>query len=99
VAGHTLILVDDGIATGSTMRVAIAALREQKAGRIVVATPVAPPTVRWEMEALVDDFVALITPEDFFGVGQWYEDFTQTDDDTVQEMLRMGQKLQPVEAL
>lgn len=99
VSGHTLILVDDGIATGSTMRVAIAALREQKAGRIVVAAPVAPPTVRFEMEALVDDFVTLITPENFYGVGQWYDDFTQTDDDTVQEMLRMGQKLQPVGAL
>ena len=83
VEGRTVILVDDGIATGSTMRVAIAALREQKVGHIVVATPTAPTTVRWEMEALVDDFIAVITPEDFYGVGQWYDDFTQIDDDSV----------------
>lgn len=95
--GKTVILVDDGVATGSTMRVAISALREQRAGRIILATPVAPPTVRWEMEALVEDFVALVMPEDFFGVGQWYEDFTQVSDDTVYELLRKGAKLQPTE--
>jgi putative phosphoribosyl transferase len=93
----TVILVDDGVATGSTMRVAISALREQRVGRIILATPVAPPTVRWEMEALVEDFVALVMPEDFFGVGQWYEDFTQVSDDTVYELLRKGAKLQPTE--
>ena len=97
VKGKTVILVDDGVATGSTMRVAISALREQHAGRIIVATPVAPPTVRWEMEALVEDFVALVMPEDFFGVGQWFEDFTQVSDDTVYELLRKGAKLQAME--
>jgi predicted phosphoribosyltransferase len=96
--GKTIILVDDGVATGSTMRVAISALREQRVGRIILATPVAPPTVRWEMEALVEDFVALVMPEDFFGVGQWYDDFTQVSDDTVYELLRKGAKLQPTEA-
>lgn len=95
--GKTIILVDDGVATGSTMRVAISALREQRVGRIIVATPVAPPTVRWEMESLVEDFVALVMPEDFFGVGQWYDDFTQVSDDTVYELLRKGAKLQPSE--
>jgi len=95
--GKTVILVDDGVATGSTMRVAISALREQRVGRIILATPVAPPTVRWEMEALVEDFVALVMPEDFFGVGQWYDDFTQVSDDTVYELLRKGAKLQPTE--
>jgi predicted phosphoribosyltransferase len=95
--GKTIILVDDGVATGSTMRVAISALREQRVGRIILATPVAPPTVRWEMEALVEDFVALVMPEDFFGVGQWYDDFTQVSDDTVYELLRKGAKLQPTE--
>ena len=98
VKGKTVILVDDGVATGSTMRVAISALREQHAGRIIVATPVAPPTVCWEMEALVEDFVALVMPEDFFGVGQWYGDFTQVSDDTVYELLRKGAKLQPMVA-
>jgi predicted phosphoribosyltransferase len=97
IQGRILILVDDGMATGSTMRVAISALRQQKAKRIIVAVPVAPPTVRWEMEKLVDEFVALSTPEDFYGVGQWYDDFTQTSDDTVYEMLRMGRKIQPLE--
>ena len=97
IKGKTVILVDDGVATGSTMRVAISALREQHAGRIIVATPVAPPTVRWEMEALVEDFVALVLPEAFFGVGQWYGDFTQVSDDTVYELLRKGAKLQPTE--
>ena len=95
--GKNVILVDDGVATGSTMRVAISALREQCAGRIILATPIAPPTVRWEMEALVEDFVALVMPEDFFGVGQWYDDFTQVSDDTVYELLRNGAKLQPME--
>jgi len=95
--GKTIILVDDGVATGSTMRVAISALREQRVGRIILATPVAPPTVRWEMEAQVEDFVALVMPEDFFGVGQWYDDFTQVSDDTVYELLRKGAKLQPTE--
>lgn len=97
IHGRILILVDDGMATGSTMRVAIAALRQLKAKRIIVAVPVAPPTVRWEMEKLVDEFVALSTPQDFYGVGQWYDDFTQTSDDTVYEMLRMGRKIQPLE--
>jgi putative phosphoribosyl transferase len=89
----TVILVDDGVATGSTMRVAISALREQRVERIIVATPVAPPTVRWEMESLVDEFVALVMPEDFYGVGQWYEDFSQVPDDTVYELLRKGARI------
>lgn len=93
VEGKTIILVDDGVATGSTMRVAITALREQRAGKIIVATPVAPPTVRWEMEALVEDFVSVLLPSDFLGVGQWYDDFTQTDDDTVYELLSRGGKI------
>lgn len=93
VEGKTIILVDDGVATGSTMRVAITALREQRAGKIIVATPVAPPTVRWEMEALVEDFVSVLLPSDFLGVGQWYDDFTQTDDDTVYELLSKGGKI------
>lgn len=99
IRGKTVILVDDGVATGSSMRVAVSALREQRAGRIIVATPVAPPTVRWEMEALVDDFVALIMPEDFFGVGEWYEDFTQVPDDTVYDLLRRLAKHQPAEVV
>ena len=99
VHDKVVILVDDGVATGSTMRVAISALRQQNARKIVVATPVAPPTVRWEMEVLVDDFITVLMPTDFYGVGQWYEDFSQIDDDTVYETLRLGLKFNPAEAL
>lgn len=90
VEGRTVILVDDGVATGSTVRVAIQVLRSQHVGRIVIATPAAPPAAKWEIAPLVDDFIAVVTPEDFYGVGQFYEDFSQTDDDTVYELLRMG---------
>lgn len=96
VAGRTVILVDDGIATGSTIRVAVSALREQQAARIIVAVPAAPPTARWEMERIVDDFVAVIMPGDFYAVGQWYEDFHQLDDDTIHELLVLGRKIQPL---
>ena len=88
--GRTIILVDDGIATGSTMRAAVEALRQLKAARIVVATPTAAfPTVR-EMQPDVDEFVAVITPADFAGVGQWYEDFSQTTDEEVRTLLARG---------
>jgi predicted phosphoribosyltransferase len=90
VEGRTVILVDDGVATGSTVRVAIQVLRSQHAGRIIVATPAAPPAAKWEIAPLVDDFIAVVTPEEFYGVGQFYEDFSQTDDDTVYELLKMG---------
>jgi putative phosphoribosyl transferase len=93
VEGRTVILVDDGIATGSTVRVAIQALRSQHAGKIIVATPAAPPAAKWEIEPLVDDFVAVVTPDDFYGVGQFYEDFAPIDDDTVYELLRMGSRM------
>jgi predicted phosphoribosyltransferase len=99
VKGKTVILVDDGVATGSSMRVAISALREQHARCIIAATPVAPPTVRWEMEALVEEFVTVVMPEDFFGVGQWYNDFRQVSDESVYDLLRRGAKLQTKEAV
>jgi putative phosphoribosyl transferase len=86
--GRTIILVDDGIATGSTMRAAIAALRLLHARRIVVATPVAALSTAEEMRLEVDAFFAVVTPEDFAGVGDWYEDFSQTTDDEVRELLR-----------
>lgn len=95
IEGRIVILVDDGIATGSTMRVAIQVLRSQHAGKIVVATPAAPPAAKWEIAPLVDEFVAVILPGDFYGVGQFYEDFSQTDDETVYELVRMGSKIEP----
>ena len=91
--GRTVILVDDGIATGSTMKAAIKALRQLEAARIVVATPtVALSTVR-EMGPDVDELVAVMTPADFAGVGQWYEDFSQTTDGEVRELLDKASQL------
>jgi predicted phosphoribosyltransferase len=84
--GRTVILIDDGIATGSTMRAAIEALR-QTAGRIVVAVPTAAPDTAAQLRPEVDEFIALITPPGFYAVGQWYEDFGQTTDAEVTELL------------
>jgi putative phosphoribosyl transferase len=93
VQGRTVILVDDGIATGSTMRAAVAALRQMEAARIVVATPTcALATVR-EMEPEVDELVAVTTPARFRGVGEWYEDFSQTTDDEVRDLLEKADQL------
>lgn len=89
VRGRTVILVDDGIATGSTMRAAIKALR-QTAGRIVVAVPTAAPDTAAQLRPEVDEFVALITPPGFYAVGQWYEDFGQTTDAEVTELLEQA---------
>lgn len=86
--GKTIILVDDGIATGSTMLAAVAALRKLEAGRIVVAAPTVAPTTFAEIERVADEMVAVIVPEHFRGVGQWYEDFSQTTDEEVCEILK-----------
>ncbi|HMD61173.1 MAG TPA: phosphoribosyltransferase family protein [Opitutaceae bacterium] len=87
VKGRTVILVDDGIATGATMRAAALALREQEAGRVVVAAPVAAGTVRRELGGVADEFVAVLQPHDFQSVGQWYSDFTQVGDAEVTALL------------
>jgi predicted phosphoribosyltransferase len=87
VKGRTVILVDDGIATGATMRAAALALRERKAGRIVVAAPVAADTAGRDLGDAADEFVAVLQPEYFQSVGQWYSDFTQVTDDEVAELL------------
>ena len=81
VAGRTVILVDDGLATGATMIAATSALRMLGPARIVVAVPTAPPSVVPTMEAHADDVVCLATPEPYLGVGQWYLDFRQIGDD------------------
>ncbi len=88
VKGHTVILVDDGLATGSTMRAAVRALRKQRPARIVVAVPVSAPQTCEEFRNEVDDIVCAVTPEPFHGVGIWYEDFSQTTDEEVRELLR-----------
>ena len=85
VEGKTIILVDDGIATGSTMLAAVAALRQLNAARIVVAAPVIAASTYYEIRRAADDVAAVIVPENFYAVGQWYEDFSQTSDDEVRE--------------
>jgi predicted phosphoribosyltransferase len=93
VRGRTVVLVDDGIATGATMRAAIKAVRELKAERIVVATPTAAASTAEEIRAEADEFVAVMTPADFAGVGQWYENFSQTSDDEVRELLQKASEV------
>jgi len=85
--GRTVILVDDGLATGSTMRAAARALRELEPERIVVAVPVGAPQTCEEFRSEVDEVVCAMTPEPFRGVGLWYDDFTQTSDEEVHELL------------
>jgi predicted phosphoribosyltransferase len=87
VRGKTVILVDDGIATGSTMFAAIAALRKLGADHIVVGTPTIARGTYEAMRVVADEVMAVLVPEDFFGVGQWYEDFSQTTDEEVSELL------------
>ena len=87
VAGRTVILIDDGLATGSTMRAAVAALRQERPARVIVAVPTAPPETCEELATIVDDMVCLITPDPFYAVGLWYEDFSQTTDEEVRELL------------
>ena len=87
VAHKIVILVDDGIATGSTMLAAIRSLRILGAEKIIVATPVIAHGTLALLESAADDVVSVLTPYDFYGVGQWYENFTQTTDDEVRALL------------
>src|SRR5881296_2466503 len=82
-----VILVDDGLATGATMRAAVKALRERGAAKIVVAVPVGPPDTCHEIEEQADETICLSTPEFFQAVGQYYDDFSQTTDEDVRELL------------
>jgi len=85
--GRVVILVDDGLATGATMRAAVAALRRREAAKIVVGVPVGAAETCREFETEVDETVCAITPEWFQAVGQYYEDFSQTTDEEVRELL------------
>src|SRR6202030_4316510 len=96
VRGRTVILVDDGLATGATMRAAIMALRQLQPARIVVAIPTASPETCEELKAEDDEVVCAITPEPFLAVGHWYEDFSQTTDEEVRDLLARRQH--PAEA-
>jgi predicted phosphoribosyltransferase len=87
IRGRTIVLIDDGLATGTTMRAAIAALRQQGPARIVVAVPVASASTCEEFSELAEDVVCVQTPEPFYAVGAWYDDFTQTSDAEVHALL------------
>jgi putative phosphoribosyl transferase len=87
LSGRTAVIVDDGIATGATVKAAIDAVRRQGASHIVVATPVAPADTVFELARLADDVVVLSTPEPFGAIGRFYIDFTQVTDDEVAAML------------
>jgi len=88
VSNRIVILVDDGLATGSTMKAAVAALRRQHPAKIIVAVPTAPPDACDELRPNADEVVCAVTPEPFFSVGLWYEHFEQTTDAEVSELLR-----------
>lgn len=91
IEGKTVLLVDDGMATGSSMAAAIKALRLHNPGKVVVAVPTASRRTSEEFEPFVDDIVCAITPEPFMAVGVWYERFEQTTDDEVRALLREAQ--------
>lgn len=94
--GRTAILVDDGLATGSSMRAALAALGPLEAARTVVAVPVAPRSTLHDLRNLADEIVCVATPEPFFAVGMFYEDFEQTDDEEVRALLALRESSRKV---
>src|SRR5438105_4199701 len=92
VTGHTAIVVDDGIATGGTVKAALRGLARHDPARLVLAVPVAPADSLRELEAECDDIVCLATPEPFYAVGPHYRDFTQTEDDEVVRLLAQARR-------
>lgn len=95
VRGRTVILVDDGLATGATMRAAVRALRQQAPARIVVAVPTASVESCAEFRDEVDAIICAVTPEPFMGVGRWYVDFSQTSDEEVRALLAQARRELP----
>lgn len=92
VAGKVVILVDDGLATGSTVRAAIEALRRQQPQRIVVAVPVGAPATCRAIGRLADEAICALTPKSFYAVGQWYDDFSEVTDDDVRTILSRSRR-------
>jgi predicted phosphoribosyltransferase len=93
VRGRTVILVDDGLATGSTMLAAIKALQQQEPARIVVAVPTAAPEICEQLKAQADDVICAVTPQPFRAVGLWYQDFSQTTDEEVRDLLTRSRQV------
>lgn len=87
LGGRNVFLIDDGLATGASMRVAIAAVRKQAARKIILAVPVAPKDTLEKLAPLVEEIICLLMPHPFFAVGQWYENFNQTSDEEVHQLL------------
>ncbi|SAK87864.1 phosphoribosyl transferase [Caballeronia fortuita] len=92
VSGRVAIVVDDGMATGATMKAAAMSLRHARPSKIVAALPVAPLDSEARVEEVVDEFVCVLRPHRYFGVGQFYVDFDQTSDDEVRELLDAARK-------
>jgi putative phosphoribosyl transferase len=88
VGGRTVVLIDDGLATGSTMKAAVEAVRSLRPARIIVAVPVGSPDTCREFAAIADDIICARAPDHFAAVGQWYDDFRQTTDEEVRELLQ-----------
>lgn len=93
VKGKVIILVDDGIATGATIRAAIKALRQMQADKIIVAVPVAAEDTCLEIQTLVDGFICPMRPTQFYAVGLWYDEFLQTEDEEVYALLKKARNL------
>jgi putative phosphoribosyl transferase len=91
-AGKIVILVDDGIATGSTMRAAVAVVRSRGPQRVVIAVPTAPVSTAKELSDVADDFISIITPDAFVGVGQWYDDFRQVSDEITRDLYECARR-------
>ena len=87
IQGRVVILVDDGIATGATIRAAVMALRQQQPARIIIASPVAAAVTCAELRPLVDELICLVTPDELYGIGYWYDHFTQLSDDEMRAYL------------
>jgi len=90
ITDQVVILVDDGLATGATMRAGLIALRLKQPLRLVAAVPVAPMVTCQELRTIADEVICIATPEPFYGVGLWYDDFTPTSDAEVRELLRLA---------
>ena len=88
LAGKTVVIVDDGIATGSTIRAAVKSVKKRNAAEVILAAPVGPPDTVQELSKIVDRVVCLSTPEGFYAIGQFYEEFEQVEDEKVREIMR-----------